>query len=224
MRVRCCEVIDELLEGGFEPSVITTVYGPAASGKTNIAILLAAKVAKEGKKVVWIDTEGSFSVERFKQVADEKLLDKILFLTPTTFDEQHRVISKLNEHVTKELGVIIVDTSTMLYRTELGMNDSREMNDKLVFQYRLLLEIARKQEIPVLCNSQVYSDLNDKEKYNVVGGTIVKNISQCLIELQKPNGERIAIVRKHRSLPEDKTIKFKIVQEGIKIYEVENNS
>ncbi len=216
MRVSCCSVIDELLAGGFESGVITTIYGPAGSGKTNIAILLAAKLASQEKKVIWVDTEGSFSVDRFKQVSEEKFLKYIMFLKPTTFSEQHEMISKLNEHVTNEVKAIIVDTATMLYRTELGMNDSREMNDRLVFQYRLLLEIARKQEIPVLCTSQVYSDLNEKDKYNVVGGTIVKNISQCLIELQKPNGKRMAIIRKHRSLPEDHSISFKIVQEGIK--------
>lgn len=216
MKISCCEVIDELLDGGFETSVISTIYGPAASGKTNIAILLASKLSKEGKKVIWVDTEGSFSVDRFKQICPEdNFLDNLMFLKPTSFEEQHQIIQKLADHVTKEVGAIIVDTATMLYRTEIGMNDSREMNDKLVFQYRLLLEIARKQDIPVLCSSQVYSDLGDKEKYNVVGGTIVKNISQCLIELQKPNGERMAIVRKHRSIPENKSIKFIIVEQGI---------
>ena len=209
------EVMDSLLDGGFEPSVITTIYGGAGSGKTNIALIFAANL---GKKVIWVDTEGSFSVERFKQVCPdyESVLENITFLKPTSFEEQHEMISKLNEHVSDNIGAIIVDTATMLYRAELGMSDSREMNDKLVFQYRLLLEIARKKDIPVLCSSQVYSDMNDKDKINVVGGTIVRNISQALIEIQKTNGSRTAIVRKHRSLPENKEISFVIVENGIK--------
>lgn len=208
-------VMDELLDGGFETSVITTIYGGAGTGKTNIALLFAASL---NKKIIWVDTEGSFSIERFKQICPsfEKPLENITFLKPTSFTEQHDVISKLNEHVSDNIGAIIVDTSTMLYRSELGMNDSREMNDKLVFQYRLLLEIARKKDIVVLCSSQVYSDMTDKDKTNVVGGTIVKNISQALIEIQKNNGSRTAIVRKHRSIEENREISFTIVQNGIK--------
>ena len=55
------EVMNDLLDGGFESSVITTIYGGAGSGKTNICLLFACNL---GKKVIWIDTEGSFSIER----------------------------------------------------------------------------------------------------------------------------------------------------------------
>jgi DNA repair protein RadB len=207
------EVMDELLNGGFEPAVITTIFGGAASGKTNICLLFAASMKE---KVIWVDTEGSFSVERFKQITDEERIHNITFLKPTSFTEQHDVISKLNKDFPSNVGAIIVDTATMLYRTELSVNDVREMNDKLVYQYRLLLEIARKKEIPVICTAQVYSDVTEKDKINVVGGTIVRNISQCLVELKKNNGLRTAIIKKHRSIEENKKIQFRIVQEGIK--------
>ena len=39
------QVIDKLLTGGFEKGVISTIYGPAGTGKSNIAILTALRVA-----------------------------------------------------------------------------------------------------------------------------------------------------------------------------------
>ena len=61
------ELIDDILEGGLEPEVTTTIYGPSGSGKTNIAILIALNNSKD-KKVIFIDTEGGFSIERAKQL------------------------------------------------------------------------------------------------------------------------------------------------------------
>ena len=48
--------LDKLLEGGYEKDIITTIYGPAGSGKTNLCILCAINTARLGKKVVYIDT------------------------------------------------------------------------------------------------------------------------------------------------------------------------
>ena len=73
-------ILDELLDGGFENDVVTTIYGPAGSGKTNICVIAAINVAKNGGKVIFIDTEGGFSAERAKQICGsgtEKVLDKI---------------------------------------------------------------------------------------------------------------------------------------------------
>src|SRR3989339_1589394 len=56
-------IIDQLL-GGYEKDIITTIYGPAGSGKTTLCLLCAMNTAREGKKVIYIDTENNFSVER----------------------------------------------------------------------------------------------------------------------------------------------------------------
>ena len=42
------EPIDELLKGGLETDVITTIYGPAGSGKSNIALCAVASI--KGRK------------------------------------------------------------------------------------------------------------------------------------------------------------------------------
>ena len=62
------DVLDSLLEGGYETDVITTIYGPAGSGKTVLCLLCSIYVAKSGKKVVYVDSEGGFSLERFRQI------------------------------------------------------------------------------------------------------------------------------------------------------------
>ena len=79
---------DEWLNGGYDTDVITVFYGPAGSGKTNLCLIAAAEQAALGKKVVFIDTEGGFSVERLRQLADLEVLKNIVIIKATTFYEQ----------------------------------------------------------------------------------------------------------------------------------------
>lgn len=215
-------ILDEMLNGGYEKDVITTLYGPAGSGKTVLCLLCAINVAKD-KKVVYVDSEGGFSLERLRQIAShinqdyKKLLDNIIFLKPTSFAEQKKSFEKLKSVVNDKIGLIIVDTIAMLYRLELGKNeDIHEINIELSKQISYLTEIARKKTIPVLIANQVYADFDSKDKVNIVGGDILKYGSKCLIELQiTPNGNRRAIVKKHRSIQGEKEIIFKIVDGGV---------
>jgi DNA repair protein RadB len=214
-------VIDSLLEGGYETDVVTTVYGPAGSGKTNIVLICAVKMAKEGKKVIYIDTEGGFSVARLDQLCSnsQKVMENIMFLKPTRFSEQKKSFEKLKDVVNnKDVGLIIVDTIAMLYRLEMGKSeDVYSTNKELGMQISYLTEIARKKNIPVLITNQVYSAFDARNKVNMVGGDIIKYGSKCLIELQEvPEGKRKAILKKHRSLPENKEIIFEIKEKGLK--------
>jgi len=63
--------LDELLEGGVEAGIITEIYGEGGTGKTNICIQAAKSCVEEGKKVIYIDTEG-ISKERLLQVFKDK--------------------------------------------------------------------------------------------------------------------------------------------------------
>lgn len=217
------KILDEMLGGGYEKDVITTIYGPAGAGKTVICILAAMIVARSGKKVIYVDSEGGFSVERLKQIASsinndyKEILNDIIFLRPTTFEEQKKSFEKLKEIVNDKIGMIVVDSIAMLYRLALGKSDEpQEVNRELANQISYLTEIARKKNIPILISNQVYSDFDEKDKVNIVGGDILKYGSKCLIELQiTPNNNRRAILRKHRSLAEQKEILFKIVEGGI---------
>lgn len=213
-------IFDELLNGGFENDVLTTIYGPAGAGKTNMCVIAAVSVAKNGGKVIFIDTEGGFSAERAKQICGENIkevLDNIFFFNPTDFKEQQEVFERLKDFVNEEIKLIVVDTISMHYRLELGTNtEISDTNTALVRQIAQLTQIARKCGIPVILANQVYADFENPNGIKMVGGDILKSWSKCLVELQQGHkGLRKAILIKHRSLPQEKEILFRIVNEGI---------
>jgi DNA repair protein RadB len=226
--------LNRWLDGGYEKGVITLLYGPAASGKSNFVTLASCHQAKKNKKILFIDTEGSLSIDRVSQISGglpEYVLKNIVILKPTNFTEQKNAFQTLLKEIKKSenLGMIVVDSITMLYRLELaeakkkGLEHVRSLNTDLVQQVRSLYEIARKKEIPILITGQVYNEFLNEEDWlsgkeagvNVVGGDILKYWSKCIIELQSKNSKKKATIRKHRSLPE-KELNFEICNEGIK--------
>lgn len=222
------------LYGGYETDIITMIAGGPGTGKTNFVILAACSQAKKGNKVIFIDSEGGFSSERIKQIVGKenlnKILEKILILNPTSFEEQKKDFIKLLGFIKKgDIGLIVIDGMAMLYRLELGDavrsgedEKIKEINREVAKQMRTLAEISRKQNIPVLITNQVYSEFLSEEDLkkgverttSIVGGDLFKYWSKCIIELKNERGKRKAILLKHRSLPE-KEIEFVIKNEGI---------
>jgi DNA repair protein RadB len=149
--------LNKWLYGGYENDVITMIAGGPGSGKTNFVILAACSQAKKGKKVIFMDTEGGFSVERIKQIVGkenlDKILEKILLLKPMSFEEQKKDFTKLFNLIKREeVGVIVVDGMAMHYRLELGDaiksgedEKIREINREVGKQMRVLAEIAEKR-------------------------------------------------------------------------------
>jgi len=141
-------ILDKMLDGGYETDIITTIYGPAGSGKTNLCILCAINTARLGKKVIYVDTENNFSLERFKQICTSinlnyaKILNNIVFLRPASFEEQKKTLEKLKDLINNKIGLVIIDSIAMLYRLELGKNeDIYEVNRELAKQLAYLKEI-----------------------------------------------------------------------------------
>lgn len=227
--------VNKWLYGGYESGIITMIAGPPSSGKTNFSILAACSQAKKGKKVIFIDTEGGFSPERVKQISQENyenILGNILLLNPTNFEEQKNIFAKLLGQVKKEhVSLIVVDGMAMLYRLEMGNLRSKEngedqlakdLNREVANQMRILAEIARKENIPIIITNQVYNSFLSEEDWkrgmqpevNIVGGDLFKYWSKTIIQLENERGKRKAVLLKHRSLPR-KELNFEIRNRGI---------
>jgi DNA repair protein RadB len=225
--------LNKWLFGGYESGVITMIAGPPGSGKTNFCILATCSQAKKGNKVIFIDTEGGFSPERVRQVVGENykdVLNNIFLLEPKSFEEQKKSFQKLLESVKKDqISLIIIDGIAMLYRLELGdavkVGESevvKGVNREVANQMRVLAEIARVQNIPIIITNQVYKEFQSdkdwrkgkKAEVNLVGGDLFKYWSKCIIELKVERDRRKAVLIKHRSLPQKEMV-FEIKDKGI---------
>jgi DNA repair protein RadB len=221
------------LYGGYEKGVVTMIAGPPGSGKTNFCILASCSQAKKKNKVIYVDTEGGFSAERVKQIAGDsydEVLGNIFLAEPANFEEQKKYFLKLLDIIKKErIDLIIIDGMAMHYRLELGdaakLKDDtkiKDINRDLARQMKILSEISRKYNLPVIITNQVYSDFLSREKLekgaertvNLVGGDLMKYWSKCIIELKNEGSRKKAILLKHRSLP-TKELSFEIRNDGI---------
>ncbi|MFH0979076.1 MAG: DNA repair and recombination protein RadB [Candidatus Woesearchaeota archaeon] len=212
------EELDKALEGGYEKEIITTIYGPAGSGKSNLCLLCAVSASRMGKKVIFVDTESSFSIERLKQISPdhEKILENMMIFKPASFEEQKKVLLEIKKLNFDNIGLVIVDTIVMLYRVQRNKFDSYELNRDLGLQISNLSDLARKKNIPVILTSQVYSPMNGGNDIKIVGGDILNYASKCVIELQNFKNVHKLILKKHRSIGE-KIIDYKITASGIEI-------
>ena len=215
--------LDVMLGGGFEKGTITQIFGAPSSGKSNVALSLAVNVAKSDKKVIYIDTEGGISIDRIKQISGEdfsKVANNIIVFEPTNFLEQNDTIKSIDVWLRKnhdDVDLIIVDSAVALYRVD-DMKSSR-LNKELGKQMGILSKIARQYDVAVILTNQIYSSYDDEgnNDINAVGGTILQYWSKAIIQLERGDdiNQRIATLKRHRSIPEGKQAIFSITSRGI---------
>ena len=215
--------LDVMLGGGFEKGTITQIFGAPSSGKSNVALSLAVNVAKSDKKVIYIDTEGGISIDRIKQISGEdfsKVANNIIVFEPTNFLEQNDTIKSIDVWLRKnhdDVDLIIVDSAVALYRVD-DMKSSR-LNKELGKQMGILSKIARQYDVAVILTNQIYSSYDDEGNNDIkaVGGTILQYWSKAIIQLERGDeiNQRIATLKRHRSIPEGKQAIFSITSRGI---------
>ncbi|MDY6769893.1 MAG: DNA repair and recombination protein RadB [Candidatus Nanohaloarchaea archaeon] len=213
-----CDALDELLGGGIEHGVVTNVYGGAGAGKTNVCLqATVAALQQQDSSVVFIDTEGGFSAERFIQLhGDEDALDRVVLYEPTTFEAQQQVFDDLPDVVAeRDVALVVVDSLVSLYRLQLNGGDAQETNTALSKQFSVLSKLAREEDLPVLVTNQVYSEFESDETV-LVGRDIPAYWSKALLELEKGgDSRRIARIEKHRSRPAGIETEFYITEEAL---------
>jgi RecA/RadA recombinase len=153
--------LDQALDGGLPQGEMCLLYGEAETGKSALAMQCAANCARLGFKTLFMDSEGTFLPERLSQISSSdfgEVSDFIIVARPTTFGEQADLIDSLNKFVNRRFGLIIFDTVTSLYRSELlNKKETFSLNRELNRQVATLAEMAKTLELSVLLVSQVRS-------------------------------------------------------------------
>lgn len=210
--------VDSLLGGGVETKVITQVYGPPGSGKTNFCLQAAVSVIRSGRKVVFIDTEGGHSFERLRQIAGEDypwVLENSIIFELRRFEDQSFIIENLGHVIDNGFGLIVLDSAVSLYRLSSEEEKASMVNRELSVQMAKLSELARKHNLAVIITNQVYSNA-ENGGMEPIGGSILKYWSKAILELTRKGEARGAVLRRHRSLKENARVSFVIAEDGIR--------
>ncbi len=205
--------IDSLLGGGVETGTVTQIYGESATGKTSICLMLCKNAAKVAK-AAYIDTEG-LSAERVHQIfGDTELLKRVYIHEVFDFRQQSSAIKKLSK-ICEEIKLVVVDSFTGLYRSELEEGKAVRIKRELTKQLTYLLGLARKHDLAVVITNQMFTDVNlgvDRP----IGGPSVDHLSKVIIELSRAEeNRRKARLVKHRWKAEGEECFYRITDKGI---------
>jgi len=201
-----CSGLDKLLNGGLHPNNVTLVYGEAETGKTSLAIQCAVNATRLGYKVIFVDSDGAFSPRRLAQIAGPDLNEvapRITLVQPTTFQEQALAIDRLDEYLTPQVGLVVVDTVTSLYRSEFDKSKEKtfKMNRELGRQLACLAQIAKTRKVAMLITSQVRSVFLDGfVSTEPVATRVLKFWSDTVLNLKPadpPRNTLKAVLEKH---------------------------
>ncbi|MAG47929.1 hypothetical protein CL617_04950 [archaeon] len=193
---------------------LAVFYGEGGSGKSCFVLMNVLEKLKEKKRVLFFDTENSFSLERFQQISDnnyKKYMDNLILIKISNFSKQHKQLTSIDEKLLKDVSLIVVDSMNNYFRRLFGKKQdlSKGMLGK---QLRCLRLISKK--IPVIVTSQVYTDFKKKD-IRMFGDDIFKKFCDVKVKLDKGLRKKIFILEK----PIKKEVLFDIVNTGVKYYE-----
>jgi DNA repair protein RadA len=217
-----CNSLD-LLDGGIEAGVITQVYGPPGSGKTQLCHTLSVMLPFD-YRAIYIDTEGSFRPERIQEIANarglhpKQILQKILVTKALDINQlESRIEAACSKIDTdNKIKLLIVDSIIYHYRAECaGRSKLPEKIQRLNKYMHLLQKTASNNAVAVMVtNHQTQSSVDGA--YNRVaplGGNAMSYASKYRVHLDYRGGYRRARLDLGPCPPQD-DISFAINERG----------
>lgn len=184
--------------GGIESKAITELYGKFQTGKTQICYCTAITAASNNKKVLFIDTENTYSPTRTQEISIlrgldvNKVQENIHVSKVSSSSMLVSVIRDLRRLIKEnKFELIIIDSIIALHRAEyLGRTFLASRQQGLAEIMGILIRIAERCNIGVIITNQV-GDSPDPFKPGVyaTGGNIIAHSSTHRIFL-KSRGQK----------------------------------
>ncbi|MCS7200642.1 MAG: recombinase RecA [Patescibacteria group bacterium] len=215
--------------GGLPRGRIVEIFGPESSGKTTLALSVAAQAQKEGGNVAFIDTEHALDPEYAKRIGVN--IEKLVLSQPDSGEDALNIAEKLTRSSLFDL-IIIDSVAALVPRAEL----EGEVGDQFIgLQARMMSQALRKLTGIVSKTRTVVIFINQTRamiggmvpgQETTPGGKALKFYASVRIELKRVAqikkgdeiiGNRIkARIVKNKTAPPFKTVEFEIYyDEGI---------
>ncbi|TKJ20862.1 MAG: hypothetical protein CEE43_11495 [Promethearchaeota archaeon Loki_b32] len=199
---------------------IFSVFGDFGVGKTTFALQTAINTAKIGKNVIYVYTKPNFPSEKIQLIKKDskEILDNIIFVHITNFDELYRVIFNfeflvlnfLNEKMNK-LNFIIIDSITNLYNLELNKDNKKKNYNRNYQLNQILANLTYLNEsygIEILIVNEISRKIRENQIIEVQsGGKVMEFWVKYNLKINKTNklNERKFIFN---NIPEKQSIVF----------------
>lgn len=240
------EQIDSMLGSGVQLGRVTEFSGVPGIGKTQLAIQLACDVqipegfGGVGGTAIYIDTEGSFVVERALEIATslsahllglhemghgtdfpiptpEQILDNILYYRIHDYIEQIALINILSSilHEMKTVKLLVIDSVSFLFRQKF--EDFQIRNRLLNGMSNSLMELASVFNVAVVVMNQVTTKIHSSGQHTLEPslGQSWSHMVTNRVTLYWSNGGRFATLSKSPT-HEGRTVPYAITGAGIR--------
>ncbi len=222
-----CGCVDSNIGGGISPESLVLIYGEPETGKTTLAMQCAVNCALQNHKTLFVDCDNTFSAKRLSQVASgkfEEIAELIILMRPNDFREQTAVIDRLSEYITKNFGLVVIDTITSLYRLRVAESSGKAfgLNRELNRQIAILAQTVKIQKVPVVITSQVSGVFDDPQvSVAPVATRVLKFWADTIIAMKPTENSQVinAVLEKTRENPEEVSCYLSIGETGIRDYE-----
>ena len=235
--------IDDLVGGGLRPMAIYELIGEFGAGKTQfchqVSVTVQLPIEKGGLygAVVYIDTEGTFSTSRIRQIASrfglppEEVLKNIVYARVLSTDQLEEVIlqlpiisEKLKKECKRDVKLVVIDSFVAPFRAEYpGRENLPARAQKMSSILSKLLKFLWINGAVGVITNQIQSHPDIRTTTDTVepgkrpwGGSVLAHSATYRIWLSKERKEglRKARILDAPDLPE-KEVEFRITDYGI---------
>jgi recombination protein RecA len=115
--------LDTVLGGGLPRGAMTEIFGPSSSGKTTLALQIAAHVDESGGRAAWVDAEHSLDPAYAASLGAD--LQRLPIIRPASAEQALEITGKLA--ASGALDVVIIDSAAALVpelELESGVGDA----------------------------------------------------------------------------------------------------
>lgn len=176
--------LDKILKGGLLAGTLTEISGPPGCGKTQFCLMLTViatlplQLGGIGTRVIYIDTEGTFSGERLLEIAKTRypahfssvdhltqLATSVHVFSEMTCENLAKRLESLEVLLAEQsFGLIIVDSLASPIRKEFETDSTRGRSHRaaeLSSQASMLKQLAEDYLIAVVVTNQITTQIAD---------------------------------------------------------------